>query len=787
MAARNSQPKPRRRKPAAPTAVAISAPDPAVLDEARATAAGILAEAEQLAGAKVAEATQEAEKTVESLLDEAQQQADTLRADAEVATNAVRADAEAVARQLQDTARKDAEQLLDEARAEADRVQADATAEAEDARGKAASDAARHMEAAVAEAERLRAEAAEAADRLRVEAKTTADELVAQALAEADTVLGKARAEAGRIRSDAEQALARGQQDAARIREEAVAEADRLREAGRADRERALDEAQSVRTEADQLRAHALRTAESLRDQAEETAARIRGEATTDATRVREDAVAEAERQRAGAHAMVTEAEKASAQLLTRAQGEAAGIVARATTKADGLTAQATADLEAATKTRTRVQDEADALLDTARKEREQAAAELARALDPTVQALQKRTLKDDAKERRRSAKRNEKVQRLEEDRERRATRKAGQPTILDRIRKFFQDNARRLMVVGPITAPMAVAWSSQTSYAMDAFGWWLPFALGFAAAWELTTTFTGWMYHQARSQGDSGLIYRVMTWVFAAGAAAMNYAHHCGPGGKPTQAAVAFATMSIVGMILWELYANLLHREHARKQGRVAKARPHIGLIRWMRYPQQSWTAWSLTINDEALDTVEKAWAAAGRHLAEAERVRQAAGLGAVRKRIAAAIGVGGWVPVRGLPPVPRTWRVLPAAGSASPAAVPQFAVTLVREPARTGLAGGSANSKFAEISEPALLPELEPANRATRTGEPQRERTEREGEPRTGEPQREVAAEPRDEPRTSGARSNPQPASAPSSRGPANLTDRAAQHGTCQRDQGR
>lgn len=93
----------------------------------------------------------------------------------------------------------------------------------------------------------------------------------------------------------------------------------------------------------------------------------------------------------------------------------------------------------------------------------------------------------------------------------------------------------------------MTVPWWSQTDYSKEAFGWWTVFA-----AWELTTAVTGWMYHQARQQGDAGTIYRIMTWVFASGAAAINYAHHCGPGGRPTQASVAFATLSVVGMVLW-------------------------------------------------------------------------------------------------------------------------------------------------------------------------------------------------------------------------------------------
>lgn len=186
------------------------------------------------------------------------------------------------------------------------------------------------------------------------------------------------------------------------------------------------------------------------------------------------------------------------------------------------------------------------------------------------------------------------------------------------RIKHHATTIGRRFLVIGPITAPMAVAWSSQTSYAMTAFHWPMIFALGFAAAWELSTTFTGWMYHQARKTGDRGLEYRILTWIFALGAAGMNYAHHCGPNGKPTQAAVAFSAMSITGMILWESYARLVHRQHLRAQGLVPHARPRLGAVRWIRYPVHAWTAWSLTIRSADLDTADKAWTAADRILTD-------------------------------------------------------------------------------------------------------------------------------------------------------------------------
>ncbi|MEU2453943.1 hypothetical protein ABZ605_28170 [Streptomyces sp. NPDC012765] len=632
MAARNSQPQPRRRKPAARKAAALSSPDPAVLDEARATASSILAEAEQLAGAKLAEATQEAEKTVASLLDEAQQQADMLRADAEAAANAVRAEAEVSARQLQDAARKDAKQVLEEARASAEQVLAGAVGEAAGVRGQAEADAGRRMEQAVGEAERLRGEASDTADQLRAEAKTAAEALLEQARADAAAALDKARAEADRLRGDAEQVLARGQEEATRIRTEATAEADRLRAAGTADRERAQGEADTVRTEAAQLRDHALRTAEALRTQAEETATRIRGAATTESARVLEDATSEADRtrraaeeeanrQRAAAQSAVANAERSSADLLARAKDEATGIVARATAQAEGLAGQVAADFKAAEAARLQAKTEADSLLEEAREQRDLAAAALAKALDPTVQKLQKRTLKDEAKERRRAGKRKEEAEA--------AALREGRSTWVDKTRDMFGLVAVRLLTMIPILAPMAVAWTGQSGFAIRVLAWGFAASLVYAAAYELSTAFCAYLYDQARQDGDKGWGYRIATWLFGAGAAVQQWWHYSNDW-NPTARAVTFSAMSMVGVILWEMLASLRHRRKRRKAGNLPPALPSLGMDRWVRYPVRSWTARSLMIDAPSrFPTAEVAWTVAGRVCADrkARRTGQRAG----------------------------------------------------------------------------------------------------------------------------------------------------------------
>ncbi|MEK8141607.1 hypothetical protein NKH18_00460 [Streptomyces sp. M10(2022)] len=368
---------------------------------------------------------------------------------------------------------------------------------------------------------------------------------------------------------------------------------------------------------------------------AEKAAAELR----EDATREREASRADATRTRTLAKEDIgrlraTAAEDAD-RLTRTAREEAGRILAAARTKRD-------ADLEAAeqalAQARLREAD-ADVTLKAADDMVAEAAARMKRATDRTEQALERKRLKLQAREERRDAKETRQAKASEL----RAAARAGQPTVADRVKKFVKVNAERLMVIGPITAPMAVAWTGQAGFAEDILGWVVPFTILFAAAWELSTAFVGWMYHQARQGGDSGTLYRVSTWIFALGAAVMNFWHASGmpkEGSRVwdakeeiwteqitywhfTPKAVAFAAMSIVGMVLWELYASLIHRRKLREDGRVAKARPSIGAVRWLRYPVHSFTAWSLAITDPRLTTLDRAWTAAGAELADRKAAR--------------------------------------------------------------------------------------------------------------------------------------------------------------------
>ncbi|MFZ3491653.1 hypothetical protein ACODT5_00170 [Streptomyces sp. 5.8] len=506
-------------------------------------------------------------------------------------------------------ARDRAADIVDLAKEEREGIRTEAMTQAEACLSAARVQATRVCEEAEHRAREIQQRTREASS---ITAASAADQAAATkeaALRESTQIISAAEAKAQRVLDDAATRARTtdetAQQRADRVLDEAKIQADQLGSAARLEAAQATSRLRSAEAEATRIR-----------QEAADTDTELRRQAMLDIAAQRERATRDAEDLRRTAATMVTSAEQRAADLIEQATHR---------------------HVEA-----TKKSDEADRLLTEATQARARARSRPAR--------------RQERKEVRQQGRHRRAMQRIEH------RRSKGRPTLAHRLaqthrwsRELVRNQARRVLVSGPILAPMAVAWWSQTDYAKDAFGWWTVFALGFAAAWELTTAFTGWMYHQARQQGDAGTVYRIMTWVFAAGAAAMNYAHHCGPGGRPTQASVAFATMSIVGMVLWELYASLVHREYLREQGLVSRARPKIGLIRWLRFPVRSWTAWSLTIENASLSTLERAWNAARAELADRNALRS----GTTLHRIV-------------IPRVPTA--SLFAGGGAGPGAIPLF-----------------------------------------------------------------------------------------------------------------
>ncbi|MER6393933.1 hypothetical protein ABT236_36475 [Streptomyces sp. NPDC001523] len=585
----------------------------------------------------------------------------------------VLADAADRAADLRDQAADDVARILTDGQVLATELLDGARTEAASITETANVEQSRLLAAAATDADRVRTEAATTAaadaDQVRADAEATAEQLLADARREADTVTTTAAGEADRVLADAkvtvEQLLADARRQAQEVTTTAAAQAEQVRTEAAKAAAKALADAETVRTE---LLAAAERTAAETRTRATTDAEQFLQQARGEADRLRESAGAQAAQVKAGAEKAAAELREDAAREREASRADAARARTLAREDIGRLRATAAEDAERLTRT---AREEADRILAGARTKRDadlaeaeqalaqarlreadadvtlkaaddlvaEAAARMKRATDRTERALERKRLKLEAEGERRDAK----EARRAKARELRAADRAGKPAVADRVKQFVKVNAERLMVIGPITAPMAVAWTGQAGFAEDILGWVVPFTILFAAAWELSTAFVGWMYHQARQGGDAGTLYRVSTWIFALGAAAMNFWHASGepvPGSRVwdakaeiwteqitywhfTPKAVAFAAMSIVGMVLWELYASLIHRRKLREDGRVAKARPSIGAVRWFRYPVHSFTAWSLAITDPRLTTLDRAWTAAAAELADRKVAR--------------------------------------------------------------------------------------------------------------------------------------------------------------------
>ncbi|MFE1894183.1 hypothetical protein [Streptomyces microflavus] len=600
--------------------------------------------------------------------------------------DAVLADAADRAADLRDHAADDVARILADGQVRVTELLDGARTEAASITEAASAEQSRLLAAAATDADRVRTEAATTAaadaDQVRVAAETEAEELLADARRQADTVTATAADEAEKVLAEAKAAVDQLLADAHRQAQEVATTA-------AAQAERVSAEAAQVRTAAEKAAAELREDAAREREAARADAVRARTLASEDIGRMRATAAEDAER-------------------LTRsAREEADRLLAAARTKREAELKEAE---EALSQARLREAD-AEVTLKAADDMVAEAAARMKRATDRTERALERKRLKNEASDERREAQ----DARRAKAREQRAAARAGKPTRTERLKRFTVVNAERLLVILPITAPMAVAWTGQAGFAKDILGWVTPWTILFAAAFELSTAFVGWMYHQSRKDGDAGTLYRIATWVFAMGAAVMNFWHASGepkPGTRVwdetarqfvqevtywhfTPKAVAFATMSIVGMALWELYATLLHRRALRKDGKVAQSRPSIGMVRWFRYPRHAFCAWSLAITDASLTTLNRTWFAAERELAHRKNLRSA----------------------RRGSPLPATYRVLPLNGSPNPGQVPNFFVNLTRTD-RPNLADGEPN-----LNRPALPPPPNPnhpgANHGFGTGE--------------------------------------------------------------------
>jgi len=113
-------------------------------------------------------------------------------------------------------------------------------------------------------------------------------------------------------------------------------------------------------------------------------------------------------------------------------------------------------------------------------------------------------------------------------------------------------------------------------------------------------------------SHGDAALGSRLLVWLFAGASAWFNWVH-APRGGGHAGAAEFFAGMSLSAAVLFDRALKQTRRAALREQGLVPRPLPQIRMVRWLRAPRETYSAWSLMLLenirtlDEAVEEVRE------------------------------------------------------------------------------------------------------------------------------------------------------------------------------------
>ncbi|MFD4560820.1 DUF2637 domain-containing protein [Streptomyces sp. NPDC058469] len=139
-----------------------------------------------------------------------------------------------------------------------------------------------------------------------------------------------------------------------------------------------------------------------------------------------------------------------------------------------------------------------------------------------------------------------------------------------------------------------------------DGWEYLVPFGLDGAAM------FCSVLAVREASHGDAALGSRILVWTFAAAAAWFNWVH--APRGIDHAGAPQFFSgMSMSAAVLFDRALKQTRRAALREQGLVPRPLPQIRIVRWLRAPRETYSAWSLMLLenvrslDEAVDEVRE------------------------------------------------------------------------------------------------------------------------------------------------------------------------------------
>ncbi|WP_460495886.1 DUF2637 domain-containing protein, partial [Glycomyces tarimensis] len=251
--------------------------------------------------------------------------------------------------------------------------------------------------------------------------------------------------------------------------------------------------------------------------------------------------------------------------------------------------------------------------------------AETELALKRAEAALAERQAKAAAKDAEAARKSQRRTQRRQARAERRAEATAA-------ALGYVRGNAPAVYSAGIYAMALYVAVSGQVSVAVER-GWPIAIGIGMAAFLEGTALSMALTAHQQRLKGERALTPRVMTWVAASFAAAINFGAHA----DDLVMAAVLGASSLAAIVVWEVRSGAKHRDALRKLGLIPEPPERFGWRRWLRYPRSTFAAWSLDVRSRV-----GTGAAALLARVEADRQARTEALAAERREAEAARTAG-------------------------------------------------------------------------------------------------------------------------------------------------
>ncbi|MFF6945858.1 DUF2637 domain-containing protein [Streptomyces lavendulae] len=167
------------------------------------------------------------------------------------------------------------------------------------------------------------------------------------------------------------------------------------------------------------------------------------------------------------------------------------------------------------------------------------------------------------------------------------------------------------LVVVVAIAA--AMSWHGLVGFAERQLDMTSPWSYGVPVSLDVAAMLCGFLALRSVISHDSAAGPRFLTLLLVAGSAWANYysAAHMPGDGDHTPAALYFGAMSILSWFLWDVVLRQIRRSMLKTIGAVEKPLPKFRAVRWIRYPRETFAAWSVSVRfgltrpEEALDRV--------------------------------------------------------------------------------------------------------------------------------------------------------------------------------------